>query len=94
MTLPDLDIIENCLLSAEASRWIQSDCFGNHRGRAFEAENYQLNSSVLAALIKKILTQGPPFWRDFGSSPCNLPSCIPRGRILKMIVISINNRGS
>ncbi len=66
--------LENSLLPPEVNRWIRSDCFGNHRGRTFEAENYQLNSSVLAGWIKKILTQGPPFWRDFGSSPCNLPS--------------------
>jgi len=45
-TLPDLDMLQNSLLSAEVSRWIQSYGFGNHRGKTFEAENYDFFGSA------------------------------------------------
>jgi hypothetical protein len=48
LTLPIKVPLENLLLPFEVGRWIQSECFGNRRGRMFEAEGYQLNSSVLA----------------------------------------------
>jgi hypothetical protein len=43
--------------------------------RTFEDENYQLNSSLLGARIKKILNGAPFGWEDFGWGPCFVPYC-------------------
>ena len=39
------------------------------------AENYQLNSSALATLNQENFGPRTSLLRDFGLSPCNLPSC-------------------
>jgi len=58
------------------SQWMRRRTFfWRLPGRIFEAIHYELNSLMFAAWIKKMLTRGPPHWRDFGWSSCNLSSC-------------------
>ena len=62
ITLPYHGTLENSLLPSEVSRCVARDYLGDRWAKMFEAKNYQLNSSALAAWIKIILARGPPCW--------------------------------
>jgi hypothetical protein len=49
MTFPDLDMLQNSLLSPEVSRQASKKLLWGTQGKTFESENYQLNCLVLVA---------------------------------------------